>query len=236
MKLRTRVVMQLAALCLATVASSFAANNAYINFVNAIPGLDIAGNVSPAYPIDVLISGTCIPRNLAYGTVGGPYSFSPGTYDVQISEANTLAPCTNPTIASLSVTLAAGTTVSAVATLSAGQPTLLQFSNELGKVTAGNARFVFSQSAEAGTLEATLTQVGVSKPKTYTVTAAAGKDEETTVPAGTYLVQIFVSGGSTVLTSETIILPAQSATFSYASGETSNSSIGLINKTVDGLF
>jgi hypothetical protein len=78
--------------------------------------------------------------------------------------------------------------------------------------------------------------VGVSKPKTYTVTAAAGKDEETTVPAGTYLVQIFVSGGSTVLTSETIILPAQSATFSYASGETSNSSIGLINKTVDGLF
>jgi hypothetical protein len=54
--------------------------------------------------------------------------------------------------------------------------------------------------------------------------------------AGTYLVQVFTSGGKTVLTSETIVLPDQAAIFTYATGQSANNSISLINKTVAGLF
>jgi uncharacterized protein DUF4397 len=236
MKLRTRVVWQLATLCFVLAAYGFAADNAYLYIVHGIPGLDIASNVSPAFPVDVLISGVCVPRNLAFDIVSGPYSFSPGTYAVQVSDANTLAPCTNPTIIDSQVTLSAGKSVSAVLTIGGGQPTLLQFSDDLPAVTAGYARFTFVQAAEAGTLEATLTQPNVSNPKSYTVTAAAGSQQGIKVPEGTYLVQVFVSGGSTVLASETILLAKQSAGFAYAVGEAANSSLELINKTVQGTF
>jgi hypothetical protein len=53
---------------------------------------------------------------------------------------------------------------------------------------------------------------------------------------GIYLVQVFTSGGRAVLTSQTITLPDQSATFTYATGQAANNSISLIYKIVDGLF
>jgi len=237
MKLRTRVVMQLATLCFVLAAYGFAADEAYLYIVHGIPGRDTGSTLSPAFPIDVLINGeTCIPRNLAYGTVSGPYSLLPGTYDVVISDANTLAPCTNPPIVTSQVTLAGGTSVSAVAEVSGGQPALVQFTDTLTPLGAGNARFAFAQTADAGTLETTLLQLNVTKPKTFTVTASAGKQEAITVPAGTYLVQLYASGSTTVLASETIILSNQSATFAYAAGESSNGSLGLFSKTVLGVF
>jgi hypothetical protein len=236
MKLRTRVFMQLATLCLALAASSFAADNAYLYIANGIPGRDLAKTASPAYPVDVLIGGQCVPRNLGFGTTGGPYSFVPGTYDVQISESNTLAPCTNPAVIDEQVTLSARSSVTAVATINGAQPALLQFTNDLAAITAGSARFAFGQAAEAGTLEATLTQVGVPDPKTYSVTASAGAEQAINVLPGIYLVQVFTSGGRAVLTSQTITLPDQSATFTYATGQAANNSISLIYKIVDGLF
>ena len=237
MKLRTRVVLQLATLCFVLAAYGFAADNAYLYVVNGIPGRDIGSTLSPAFPIDVLINGdTCIPRNLPYGTVSGPYSLSPGTYDVVISDANTLAPCTNPPIITSQVTLAGGTSVSAVAEVSGGQPALVQFTDGLTPISSGNARFVFAQTADAGTLETTLLQLNVTKPKTFTVTATAGKQEAIIVPAGTYLVQLFASGTTTVLATETITLSSQSATFAYAAGESSNASLGLFSKSVLDVF
>jgi hypothetical protein len=54
---------------------------------------------------------------------------------VQISEANTLAPCTNPSIIMAKVALPAGASVTAVAAVSGGEPTLLQFADNLTPVT-----------------------------------------------------------------------------------------------------
>ncbi len=237
MKLRTRVALQLATLCCVLAAYGFAADNAYLYIVQGIPGRDISPNVNPGFPVDVLINGdTCLPRNLAFDTVLGPYSFSPGTYDVLISDANTLAPCTNSPIITSQVTLSAENSVSAVLSISGGQPTLLQFTDELSTVTASYARFIFANTADASALQATLTQVGVTKPKTFTVTASPGKETPIVVPYGTYSVQVVASGSTTVLASEQISLPNQSATFTYATGEAANSSVELINKTVPGLF
>jgi len=68
------------------------------------------------------------------------------------------------------------------------------------------------------------------------VTAATGAEAATSVTAGTYLVQVTASGSTTMLTSEEIDLTDQSATFTYAAGEASNNSVGLINRTVRDVF
>jgi len=236
MKLRTRVVLQLAALCLVLGAYGFAANNSYLYIVHGIPGRDIADNLNPGLPVDVLIDGSCVSRGLTFGNTSGPLSFSAGTYDVQISDANTLAPCTNPPMIDSQVTLTAGASVSAVAALSGGEPALLKFADNLSPVTPGNARLVFVNSANAPALEATLTQLYVKNPKTFTLTASPSAQRAATLPAGTYLVQVVAAGSTTVLASEQIDLADQSATFTYASGEAANNSVGLINRAVRDVF
>jgi Domain of unknown function (DUF4397) len=237
MRLRTRVVLQLAALCFVLGAYGFAADNAYLYIVHGIPGRDIANNLNPGLPIDVLINGkSCLARGLAFGSTDGPFSFSAATYEVQISEANTLAPCTNAPIIDSQVTLTAGTSVSVVAAISGGEPTLLQLTDNLSPIAPGNARFVFAQAADAPALQATLTQLYVKNPETFTVTASPGTQQKIGVPDGTYLVEIAVAGSTTVLTSEQIDLAGQSATFTYAAGEAVNNSVGLINRTVRDVF
>jgi Domain of unknown function (DUF4397) len=236
MRLCTRVVLQLATLCFVLAAYGFAADNAYLYIVHGIPGRDIADNLNPGLPIDVLINGeSCLPRGLTFDNTSGPLSFPAGTFEVQISDANTLAPCTNPPIIDSKVTLTSGASVSAVAAISGGQPALLQFTDNLSPVTPGNARFVFAHAAGAGTLQATLTQLYVKDPKTFTVTAGPGKQQSISVPAGTYLLQV-VAGSTTLLAAEQIALTDQSATFTYATGEAANNYIRLVNRPVQGVF
>jgi Domain of unknown function (DUF4397) len=236
MKFRRSIALQLATLCLALGASAFADNDGYLYIVHGIPGRDIADNLNPGLPIDILISGDCLVRGLTFGNTSGPLSFSPGTYDVQISSANSLAPCTNAPMIDSQVTLTAGASVSAVAALSGGRPAVLHFADDLAPVIPGNARFVLANSADAPTLQATLTQLYVKNPKTYTITASPGAQKAAIVPAGTYLVRVVAAGSSTVLASEQIDLGDQSATFTYASGEAANNSVGLVNRAVRDVF
>jgi len=236
MKLRTRGVLQLAALLLVLGAFSFASDDAYLYIVHGIPGRDIADNLNPGLPIDILFSGDCLVRGLTFGNISGPLSFSAGTYAVQISLANSLAPCTNAALIDSQVTLTAGASVSAVAAISGGQPALLDFTDNLSAVAPGNARFVFVNCADAPALQAALTQLYVKNPKTFPITASPGAQQAVSVPAGTYLVQVVAAGGTTVLASEQIDLADQSATFTYAGGEAANNSVGLINRAIRDVF
>jgi len=236
MKFRSRTVLQLA-LCFALGASAFAANNAYLYVVHGIPGRDIADNLNPGLPIDILVNGeNCLVRGLTFSNTSGPFTLSPGQYDVQISLANALAPCTNPPMIASQVPLTAGASVSIVAALSGGQPTLLQFTDNLSPIAPGNARFIFAQSADAPALQVTLTQVNVKHPKTLTLTVEPGAQAFVSVSAGTYLVQVNAIGSTTVLASEQIGLGDQTATFTYAAGEAANNSVGLINRVVRDVF
>jgi len=236
MKLRTRVVLQLAALCFVLSAFGLAADNGYLYIVHGIPGRDIADNLNPGFPVDILLNGNCLQRGLSFDSTSGPLSFAAGTYDLQISEANTLTPCSGSPVIDSQVTLAAGASVSAVLAISSGQPTLLSFADDLSPVAPGNARFVFAHAADAPALHVTLTQLYIKNPKTFTVTVNPGSEQAITVPTDTYQVQVVVSGGTTVLTSEQIALPDQSATFTYAAGQEANNSVGLINRTVRDVF
>jgi hypothetical protein len=237
MKHRTRVVLQVAALCLMLGAFAFAADDAHLYIVNGVPGRDINKGLNPGYPIDVLVNGeSCQSRGLTFGSSSGPLSFSAGTYAVEVSESNTLAPCTNPVVIAAQVTLQPGANISLVAAVSAGKRAPLQFNDNLSPVTAGNARFVFANAADAPALQATLMQLNVKNPKTFTVTANPGKQQAISIPGGTYSVQVVAAGNSTVLASEVINLPNQSATFTYAAGEATDNVLGLINRAVEGVF
>jgi len=235
MKLRSRLVLQLA-LWLALGAFSFGADSAYLYVVHGIPGRDIAATANPGLPIDILIDGNCMVRGFTFTSTAGPYTLAPGSYNVQVSWANTLAPCTNLTEFATEATLGAGASATIVAALVDGQPELLQFANNLTPVPAGSARFVFVQSAEAPALQATLTQVNVKSPQTFTVTAQPDAQAAIYVPAGEYLVQVTANDSTTVLASEEIGLPDQSASFVYATGEAANGFVALINRTVRDVF
>ncbi len=126
--------------------------------------------------------------------------------------------------------------MSAVVTVSGGEPALLSFTDNLYSVLPGNARFVFTQVADAPALVATLTQLNVKTPQTFTVSAAPGTEEWIGVPYGTYLVKVTVEGSTTVLSSETIAFPDQSVTLTYAVGESANNSVGLVNRTARDVF
>ena len=85
-------------------------------------------------------------------------------------------------------------------------------------------------------MQATLTQLYVTSPKTFNVTAAPGAEQAVIVPVGTYLVQVVAAGSTTVLTSEQIGLANQSAAFTYAAGEAANNSVGLVDRTIRDVF
>jgi hypothetical protein len=214
-----------------------AADNAYLYIVHGIPGRDIADNLNPGYPIDILVNGNdCLVRNLTFGNSDGPYTLPAGTYTLQIAEANTLQPCSNAAVLSGSVTLTAGENVSAVAGLNATQPTLFALSDDLFSVVPGNGRFVFAQVADAPELVATLTQLYVKSPQTFTLVSEPGTEQWVGVPAGTYSVQITASGSTTVLTSQNITLQDQSVTLAYAAGESLNNTVGLVTRVVRDVF
>jgi hypothetical protein len=236
MKLRTTVVLQLAALLLALGASALAATDGYLYVVHGIPGRDVAATDNPGLPVDVSVSGECLLHGLAFSSTAGPYTLAAGTYDVQVSLANTLAPCTNAALVTSQATVAAEANATVVAAISGGEPALLEFVDDLAPVATGSARFIFVNSADAPTLKATLTQLDVKNPQTFSVTANAGAETAITVPAGYYQVQVVASGSTTVLTSEDITFDSQSAIFTYAVGEASNNSVGLINRTIRDVF
>ncbi len=236
MKLRTRAVSQLAALLLVLGAFSFASNDAYLYIVHGIPGRDIADNLNPGFPIDILVNGkSCLVRGLTFGNSSGPFTLA-ATYDVQISMANTLSPCTNAVLIDSQVTLTPGESLSAVATINSTQPVLLQLTDSLGPVSPGNGRYVLIDSADAPALQANLTQVGIKNPQTFTISANPGAQTAIGVPAGEYLVQITAVGSTTILTSQQIDLANQSVTLSYATGEELNNTVELVNRVIRDVF
>ena len=124
----------------------------------------------------------------------------------------------------------------AVATLSAGAPALVTYTDDLSPAGQGTARFGFVNSGDEPALQITLTQLFGKKPKTYTVVANAGAQQEIVIPNGLYLVKVTAQGGNIILSEEELGLPDQSATFAYAAGESANATVTLVTRTVRDVF
>jgi hypothetical protein len=226
-----RFSLALAMLCAALSTAMYASDNASLYLVQGIPGRDFTTTTDPAFPVDVLFNDyDCFLHGLAFGVVDGPLTFSPGTYDVKISVANTLAPCSNTPFIDSTIKLTSDVDVSAVIALSqTGTPTILTFANDFAAVQANMGRIIFAQAADASTVTVLLQNTATTKTFTYTVKPGAVLNAN--VPAGNYTVQIN-EGTTTLVPPTAVVLPSQAATLLYAVGEASNNSVTLFTRTV----
>jgi hypothetical protein len=228
MKSCIRLTLALALLCAALSTASYASS---LYLVQALPGRNLAAATDPAYPVDVLLNDeVCYLHGVAFGTVAGPLTFEPGRYNVKVSIANSLAPCSNSPLVEKTVTIDAQTDMSAVVTLDeSGAPALLTFTNNLAPVAANTARVLFAQVANAPALQLILQNTATMKLYTYSVKPGALLNVN--LPAGNYTVEVN-QGTTTLVASMPLNLFAQSATLLYAAGQASNNSVILESRTI----
>jgi hypothetical protein len=228
MKNSIRFTFALALLCAALSTASLA-SSMYI--VQGISGRNVAEATDPAYPVDVLLNDeVCYVHGLAYGTISGPLTFFPGTHNIKISIANTLAPCSETPFIDSNVTFEKHQDLSAVITLDPdGKPALVTFVNGLAPVAAGMGRVLLAQAADAPALQVTLQNTSTNKTYKYTVNPGALLD--VTLPAGPYTATIS-QGGTTLVSSAPVDLFSQSATLLYTIGEATNNTVNLLSRSI----
>jgi hypothetical protein len=227
-----RMTFALALLCAALSTAMFASDeNAYLYFVQGIPGHDFSTSVDPQFPVDVLLNDEiCYGHGLQYGSITGPLSLPPGTYDVKLSMANSMAPCTNTPLIDKTLTLAGGRNISAVATLGGdGTPTLATFANNFSSVAVNTGRLLFAEAADSPAVQLILENSSTKKLYTYVVNP--GKLLDVSLPAGDYTLEVN-QGTTTLVPSTGVTLFSQSATLLYAIGEAGNDTVTLAIKTV----
>jgi hypothetical protein len=231
MKTNIRLIFALALVCAAMSTAALASENAYLYLVQGIPGLDYSTSTDPQFPVDVLINDeVCAEHNLAFGTIIGPLTFAPGSYDIKISVANTLAPCSETPLVDSSVTLSGGENMSAVLTLNSTEaPALETFKNLFSPVTAGYARISFALAADSSAVQVVFQNT--STKQMYTYTANPGVLLNESLPAGDYTVTV-TQGTTTLVASLPLTLYSQSVEMLIATGEASNNTVTLQTKTV----
>jgi Domain of unknown function (DUF4397) len=205
--------------------------NAYLYLVQGIPGRDYSAATDPAFPVDVLINGdVCYEHGLTYGDIAGPLTLAAGTYEVKVSVADSLAPCSNFPFIDTSIKLGAGKNVSAVLALSqTGSPTLLTFTNKFSAVTENFGRVLLAQAVDAPAVQVILQNKTTMKLYTYAVDPGAVLDVN--LPADEYSVEIN-QGTTTLVASSTFTLNSQSVLLLYPIGEASNNTVTLSSRTV----
>jgi hypothetical protein len=228
MKISLRLSLVVALLCAAwsTVAS---ASSMYL--VQGIAGRNYSASSDPAFPVDVLLNDeVCYQHGLPFGSIAGPLTFNPGTYKVKISEANSLAPCTNTPLIETSVTIEPQSDVSAIITLNdAGTPMLETITNNLAPVPSGLGRLLLAQAANATTVEVVLKNTTTGKSYTYSVNSGALLDVELT--PGTYSVAV-MQGSTTLVPSTLVTLYPQSVALLYTIGQSSNNTVLLETRII----
>ena len=234
MKNRIRLTLALALLGAASTAA-LASDTVSLYLLQGIPGLDYSATTDPQFPVDVLLNNEiCYAHGLAYGTILGPLTLAPGTYDVKISVANSLAPCSQSPIVDSSVELNAGKNVSAVLALSdSAAPALQTFTNNISPVTENDGRILFALAADSPAVQLILQNTSTKKLYTYAVNPGALLS--VTLPAGTYTAEVN-EGTTTLIASTPLNLYSQSVAMMFVTGEARNNTVNLETKTVRNVF
>jgi len=235
MKIRIGVVLSLMVVCLAFSSLMFAADDAYLYIVHGLPGRDVSASLDPALPVDILLNNDlCIERGTTFGLVVGPLALPSGQYNLKMGPANPFVPCSESPIVDTDVSLKAGQDVTAIAALDEkGQPTVLNFVNDLASVAEGQARVTLTNAGDAPVLQVTL-QVVNSKQK-YTYNVNPGKAVDATLPANEYTIEV-AAKDSLLIPPQPILLTSVSATLVYAVGRADNGSLALVTKTIRGVL
>lgn len=232
-----RAILQLTALCLMLNLMGFAAD-ASLYVVHGVPGRDVATNVNPGLPVDILLNDEiCVIRGLVFGSNIGPLTLPPGTYDVKVSPANSIFGCTNPPETESTVQLDSGSSWTLVLALSGNNsPSLLKFNDILSTLKVGQGRVTIANATGAGTLEVTLTQTVAKNPIVRKFSLASGAQSTFVLPIGFYSLQATANGASSPLVTGAATSDNQSVNLVYMVGSTTNNSGTVVTRLIRDVF
>jgi hypothetical protein len=135
------------------LAGSVSAHAATVRVVHGIPGIDaraLVPTADPDLPVDVYVNDAiCLLSGFTFGEVAGPFTIPADMYNIKISLANTLAPCSNDAVIDVDVDVPEDS-VSIVAHLTTeGLPSAAVFTNDLSNPSAGMSRLIAHHAANA---------------------------------------------------------------------------------------
>lgn len=225
-----------AALAAVTFVPGAHAQDASVRVIHGIPGQDVGPSVDPALPVDVLVNDAiCLLSGFTFGQISGPYTLPAGTYDVKISLANTLEPCSNAAVVAAPVPVEAGENATIIAHLDeAGMPTAAKFVNDVTPTGDGNGRLVAHHAAAAPTVDA-LVSFGFPRQVATVPGLSNGGQAAAELPAGTITVGIAPAGETRPIFIRTLRLQPGLTTVAYAVGSLANGTFTIIVESIGGL-
>jgi hypothetical protein len=226
-----------AAILAATLAAAPArAVHASFVVVHGIPGRDVDSTEDPLLPVDIFIGGKyCLISGLTFGSISGPFDVPPGTYEVAVSLANPLAPCSNTPVVTNQFTINEGQFDAVVAALSTtGAPALELYKISTTPVGAGMQRFVAVHAANAPAVEVKVVSTGKSPEKAkFKLDPGA---EKTAVVATESGFSVSASVGNTVIGPISVAFGDQGVALVVAVGSAASGSATLLSKIIPDVF
>ena len=221
---------------LLTLSAGAFAQTATVRVVHGIPGQDIGPGVDAALPVDILVNDAiCLLSGLTFGQIEGPYTLPEGTYDIKVSLANTLDPCSNPAVVAAPVPLEAGENVTIIAHLTEeGMPTASKFVNDVTPSAEGTARVIAHHTAAAPAVDINVS-FGFPRQNATIPNATNGAQAAAELPVGNLNVGFAPAGTRDILFVRTARLRADLTYVAYAVGSLTNGTFDLIFVPLGGL-
>lgn len=221
---------------LAGAPSPLAGQTASVRVVHGIPGIDVSPGLDPALPVDVLVNDSiCLLQGFTFGSIAGPYTLPAGTYDIKISLADTLAPCSGAAAIAAPVSLEAGENASIVAHLNeAGGLTAGKFVNDVSPTAEGMSRIIAHHLAAAPAVDLTI-RSGFPPMQATVPGAANGAQAAAEIPAGGVTVGIAPAGSANGIFARIMRVSAGLSYTVYAVGSLANGTFTLIAEPIGGL-
>lgn len=212
------------------------AQDASVRMVHGIPGADVSPGVDPALPVDILVNdGICLLSGFVFSQVAGPFTLPAGTYDVKISLANTLEPCSNAAVVAAPVPVEAGENATIIAHLTeGGMPTASKFVNDVSPSAEGTARVIAHHTAAAPAVDINVA-FGFPRNTATIPNAANGAQAAAELPVGSINVGFAPAGTRTTLFVRTARLRGDLTYVAYAVGSLANNTFDLIFVPLGGL-
>jgi len=226
------------ATALATALAAAPARAQHVSFVvvHGIPGRDVGGTEDPLLPVDIFIGGKyCLIQGLTFGSISGPFDVPPGGYEVAVSLANPLAPCSNPPVVTNQFTLSEGQFGAIVAALSTtGAPALELYTINTTPVGAGMQRLVAVHAANAPAVEVKVVSTGKSPEKAkFKLEPGAEKTAMVSTEPG---FAVSASVGKTVIGPISVAFGDQGVALVVAVGSAASVSATLLSKIIPDVF
>lgn len=209
-----------AAVGVAMPAQAISATTADLYVLHAVPDL----------PVDVYVNGALTLDDFQPGDLAGPLDLPAGVYTVAITAADA-ADASAPAIGPIDLTLAAGTSYTAVAHLAEdGTPTATLFTNDLTTIPAGEGKLTVRHTAAAPAVDVLANGAAAFTNLTNP------NEVKANLPVGTISAAVALTG-----TTAPVIGPADVAiaegvnTIVYAWGSAEDGNLDLAIQTISGL-